>query len=124
MRWHVRTVASSLLLGLFAALAFGQFTGGLQGILEDASGGGIPNASVRLRNLSTGVVAESKTNESGEYHFRSLAPGRYELTAEAPISAVVPSDPICVTLVRLSLPAVDSAMPPKGSVMVVGADWS
>lgn len=83
-RWHFKIVISALLLGLSAGLALGQFTSGLQGILEDASGAGIPQATVRLRNVSTGVVAEVKTNDSGEYHFSSLAPGRYEISAEAP----------------------------------------
>jgi uncharacterized surface anchored protein len=83
-RWHSKIVTSVLLLGLLAGTALGQFTSGLQGILEDASGAGIPNATVKLRSASTGVVAEARTDESGEYHFRSLAPGRYELTAEAP----------------------------------------
>src|SRR5258708_24320075 len=83
-RWHSKIVTSVLLLGLLAGTALGQFTSGLQGILEDASGAGIPNATVKLRSASTGVVAEARTDESGEYHFRSLAPGRHELTAEAP----------------------------------------
>src|SRR5260221_8564233 len=83
-RWHSKIVTSVLLLGLLAVTAFGQFTSGLQGILQDASGAAIPNATVKLRNASTGVVAEARTDESGEYHFRSLAPGRYEITAEAP----------------------------------------
>src|SRR5258708_13297319 len=83
-RWHSKIVTSVLLLGLLAGTALGQFTSGLQGLLEDASGAGIPNATVKLRSASTGVVAEARTDESGEYHFRSLAPGRYELTAEAP----------------------------------------
>jgi len=83
-RWHIKIVTSVLLVGLLAGPVFGQFTSGLQGILEDASGGSIPNAIVKLRNVSTGVVVEAKTDDSGGYHFRSLAPGRYELSADAP----------------------------------------
>jgi len=48
-RWHSKIVTSVLLLGLLAGTALGQFTSGLQGILEDASGAGIPNATVKLR---------------------------------------------------------------------------
>src|SRR3984893_11526555 len=83
-RWHIKIVTSVLLLCLVAGPTLGQFTSGLQGVLEDASGGGIPNATVKLRNVSTGIVAEAKTDDSGGYHFRSLAPGRYELSADAP----------------------------------------
>ena len=83
-RWHIKIVTSVLLVGLLAGPVFGQFTSGLQGILEDASGASIPNAIVKLRSVSTGVVVEAKTDDSGGYHFRSLAPGRYELSADAP----------------------------------------
>src|SRR5258708_8952482 len=83
-RWHSKSVTSVLLLGLLAGTALGQFTSGLQGLLEGGSGGGIPNATVKLRSASSGVVGEGSTDESGEYNFRGLAPGRYELAAEAP----------------------------------------
>src|ERR1700719_627367 len=96
-RLHIKIVTSVLVLCLLAGPTFGQFTSGLQGVLEDASGGGIPNASVRLRSLSTGGVAEAKTGACREYHIRSLAPGRYELSAEAPVFQSTPITVIVYT---------------------------
>src|SRR5246127_5554484 len=113
-RWHIKIVTSVLLLCLLAGPTFGQFTSGLQGVLEDASGAGIPNASVRLRSLSTGVVAEAKTDDSGGYHFRSLAPGRYELSAEAPgfqstpLTVTVYTEQVATFNLRMNVAGVSS----------------
>src|SRR5258708_5197266 len=113
-RWHSKIVTCVLLLGLLAGTALGQFTSGLQGILEDASGAGIPNATVKLRSASTGVVAEARTDESGEYHFRSLAPGRYELTAEAtgfqptPATVTVYTEQVATFNLKLNVAGVSS----------------
>jgi hypothetical protein len=68
---------------LFSTAAFAQFTGNIQGVVQDPSGAGVPKATVHLVNASTAVAAETTTDAAGNYRFVSLAPGRYKITAEA-----------------------------------------
>ncbi|HEX4810842.1 MAG TPA: TonB-dependent receptor [Bryobacteraceae bacterium] len=63
---------------------FGQFTASIQGVLQDPTGGAVPKAPVALVNLANQVTSNTTTESDGVYHFVSLAPGRYRLSAEAP----------------------------------------
>ena len=49
---------------------------------EDAIRTGISRANQTLRNGETGLVRTAVTNESGEYLFVSVPPGRYTVEAE------------------------------------------
>jgi hypothetical protein len=51
----------------------------LTGIVADSSGAVIPDADLTLTNTATGSEATFKSNERGEYNFRNLTPGAYEL---------------------------------------------
>ncbi|HZN10942.1 MAG TPA: carboxypeptidase regulatory-like domain-containing protein, partial [Blastocatellia bacterium] len=73
-------LAASLLL---TTPAWGQFNSALQGVAQDATRAVVPNAVIKLTNVQTGISQETRTNESGYYRFSSLAPGDYELRAEA-----------------------------------------
>ncbi|MDQ6707209.1 MAG: TonB-dependent receptor, partial [Acidobacteriota bacterium] len=75
-------------LALFALLAihaaFGQGnTGSILGTVTDASGAAVPKAQVTLKNVGTGVVAKTTTDNIGNYQFEFLAPGVYTIDAEA-----------------------------------------
>jgi len=59
---------------IVAGVTLAQFSSHLQGVVLDASGSVIPSASVKLKNLSTGVEQAAKTNEAGVYRFSSLLP--------------------------------------------------
>ena len=64
--------------------SFAQLTSGdLTGIVSDASGAAIPNATVEAVNTATGVRTTSPSNASGEYHLANLPIGTYNLTATA-----------------------------------------
>ncbi len=63
--------------------ALAQFSGSVQGTVQDASGGNIPAAVVTLTNVDTQVTQGAKSNASGVYLFSSLAPGNYAITAAA-----------------------------------------
>jgi len=65
--------ASALLLVLACGLGWAQFNSNLQGIVQDSSGGVVPGASVKLRNVATNVVDEAKTNTDGYYRFTLLS---------------------------------------------------
>jgi hypothetical protein len=70
---------------IFAAMLCGQATEGtILGSITDASGGALPNASVRIENLGTGVIRTAIAGESGEYIVTNLPLGSYTVSAEAP----------------------------------------
>lgn len=55
-------------------------TGELEGTVTDPSGAVVPGATVSIRNVQTGVVTPTTTNESGLYDVPFLAPGNYTIT--------------------------------------------
>lgn len=72
------------LLGAACVPLFGQYRASLQGAVTDPSGATIPGATVTLRSEETNVAHTMTTNGSGVYAISALAPGRYDLTVEAP----------------------------------------
>jgi hypothetical protein len=74
-----------LMLGLqlciaSASLAQGEAT--IQGTVSDTSGGAIPGAAIRIRNLETGAERKLETDDAGRYDAAGLALGPYEVRAE------------------------------------------
>ena len=78
----LRMCPAILFLTVFLAVScFGQVTdGNLVGTVYDASGKVIPNASVGAKNDATGVLAETKSDQSGAYRFNNLPVGSYSVT--------------------------------------------
>jgi hypothetical protein len=72
------------LVMLFAFSCSAQFSGTIQGIIQDSSGAAIPHATVTLTNAATSVSESTTSSESGDYQFASLAPGAYKLSVTAP----------------------------------------
>ncbi len=85
-RWQRRTVALAavvtLLLTMFGSILLqGQVVGGsISGSVVDESGALLPNATVSLKNLSTGVTTTATTNGQGLYSIPNLLPGTYQET--------------------------------------------
>src|SRR6195256_5994453 len=57
--------------------------GSVTGIVRDASGSVVANASVILRNVDTTIEHKTVSNDAGNYVFLNLGPGRYALEASA-----------------------------------------
>ena len=69
-------------LGLMAH-AWGQVVGAsISGTVRDATGAGLPEVAVTIRNLETGAVRKLVSDEGGRYVARSIAVGPYEVRAE------------------------------------------
>ena len=66
-----------------AGSASAQFTGNIQGTVEDPSGAAVPQAKVALLNVATQASATTTTDATGGFRFLSLAPGPYKITVEA-----------------------------------------
>ncbi|MGC9970300.1 MAG: TonB-dependent receptor [Bryobacteraceae bacterium] len=79
-----RTACLLIALALAGACCYAQtvFSGNIQGVVTDPSGGSVSGAAVTLRNLETGVAGTTTTSGSGNYRFSSLPPGRYVVTVE------------------------------------------
>src|SRR5215472_3756511 len=54
----------------------------LSGEITDSSGAAVPHAAVRAVNMDTGEAFQASSNDSGNYDFPLLKPGRYTVTAE------------------------------------------
>ena len=78
-----------VLLGIFLLAAnpqsFGQdVNASLDGTVVDPNGAVIPGAKMTLTNEVNGAQLNFMTDAAGEYNFRNLPPGVYDLTVNAP----------------------------------------
>ncbi len=72
---------SFLILGVASAQVRSS---SITGIVTDATGAVVPNATVVVRNEETNVAVEARTTGAGEFTVPYLAAGRYSLSVEAP----------------------------------------
>ncbi len=68
---------------LTSVTCWAQFSGSLQGSVQDPTGAAVPSAMVTLTNVDTNVSQEATPDASGVYRFASLAPGNYQVSATA-----------------------------------------
>src|SRR5437764_10478832 len=69
---------------LLASSSFAQnITGSISGRILDPTGARVPNASIRVTDLSKGVSATQSTSVSGDFLIGGLQPGKYTLAVEA-----------------------------------------
>jgi hypothetical protein len=71
------------LCSLISVGCWAQFSGSIQGTVQDPTGSVVPNAKVQLKNTETSVVTTTNSNSEGNFRFVSLAPGSYQVTVEA-----------------------------------------
>jgi Carboxypeptidase regulatory-like domain len=79
----IRILAVLFFAGALAGAAHAQFTGSIEGTVQDPTGAAVPNVKVTLVNTATQISNTTTTDASGNYQFLSLAPGQYQLTVEA-----------------------------------------
>src|SRR5712672_3151999 len=74
-----------LALGIFLASHAGAQTSGatLSGTVTDQSGGVVPQATISIKSIVTGIVRTNTTNTAGFYVSPNILPGTYEVRAEA-----------------------------------------
>src|SRR5260370_18773038 len=93
-----------VVLVIASAAAFAQFTASIQGEVKDQSGAGVAKGRVQLVNVATGVTAIATSDDSGNYNFVSVAPGRYKITAEAAGFSKSEADVTVLTSQNLNVP--------------------
>jgi len=72
-----------LVVAFSASVSFAQFSGGVTGVVQDATGASVPKANVVLVQVGTQVTRTVVTDANGGFNFVSLAPANYELSADA-----------------------------------------
>ncbi|MBX5496585.1 MAG: carboxypeptidase regulatory-like domain-containing protein, partial [Bryobacteraceae bacterium] len=72
--------------------------GQIIGTVYDAKQASVSGASVRIRNIETGLVRELETNSSGQYRAVQLDPGLYQIVAQASGFAPTTVDGVSVTV--------------------------
>src|SRR5579862_652802 len=73
------------LLACFATFssAQGSYRAQLRGVVSDASGAMVTNATVTIRDVGTNISSSAHTDEKGAYFFTGLRPSTYNVRAEA-----------------------------------------
>src|SRR5690242_13013699 len=82
--WNCLYLALIVLLLLPSARCFGQFeSASVLGYVNDTTSAAIPNGTVTLTNVATGIKKTATTDSDGRYEFSSVPIGSYQVTAEA-----------------------------------------
>jgi len=86
MKMSVKLVCAAALLGiaLFPSTALAQFdTATVLGTVRDPADAVVPNVTVTLKNVETGINATATTDSDGNYQFLNVKIGTYQVSAEA-----------------------------------------
>jgi len=107
-RWLVISLSLTLCAFFsFSALAQ-ETTGGLQGIVKDATGAVVPGAKVVVTSSTLAGSKEIVTDGSGYYRFANLPPGSYTITVTAKGFKTFKRDDLIIEVGHL--PSVDLAL--------------
>src|SRR6187399_3329092 len=77
-------ISAAMLSILMASPVNGQTMAALQGRVSDSSGAALPGASVKAREVATGLTSVAAANAEGRYQLPAITAGTYQVTAEAP----------------------------------------
>jgi hypothetical protein len=92
-----------LLAALFTASAVAQVaTADLHVAVKDKKGLVVKTATITVRNVAQGFERSQTMNVDGEYSFRALPPGRYEVTIEAPGFAKTIANDVTLTVGQIA----------------------
>jgi hypothetical protein len=65
-------------------VASAEVLSGIFGVVTDPTGAIVPQATVQLRQIASNNTTNARTDVAGQFKFRGLAPGQYELQISAP----------------------------------------
>src|SRR4051812_8439834 len=78
----VNTALFLLLIVLISASAWGQTTATMTGTVKDTSGAVIPDSTITVKHVETGLTRSAQTDQRGNYRLPGLPVGQYEVSAE------------------------------------------
>ena len=103
-------------------------TGGVAGVVTDASGAVLSGATVVLSNLATNAKQDSKSSASGTYRFDLLPPGNYKLSVDQPgfqrleSRIVVDSSKVVAANLKLTVGSMQQTVEVNAVAELVNAD--
>ncbi|MBI3680006.1 MAG: TonB-dependent receptor [Acidobacteria bacterium] len=96
-RWRRVIICLVVVFCLWNSGPAQTFLGSIGGTIRDASGAVVAGAEVKLTERATGIQRSAASNAEGNYHFASLAPGTYTVSASRAGFKEVRSSPITLT---------------------------
>ena len=97
--WRMAFAALCILVGVSAGFPQSQMSSGdIKGTVTDLQGGSLAGATLRLKNIETGLTRQAVADMSGDWHFFVVPPGAYEVRAEQPGFVTMTRLPIHVTV--------------------------
>ena len=84
LRCHLAAGVFAVFLAAFPAPGISQPTGGVDGVVLDATGGVLPGARVSLVLVGRGIQRAQAAGPSGRFGFAGLQPGAWTITAGHP----------------------------------------
>lgn len=115
--WHWLLGAAVALLAL---PCMAQYNANVQGTVEDASGAAVKSAHMQLVNPNTGQILTATSDDSGNYRFVNIAPGKYQLIADASGFAKTTVDFTIETNQTLAVPVKLTVASTSTTVAVTG----
>src|ERR1700685_1348341 len=76
------TLLSTLFVLTLAAFAQFSQRGSISGVVTEASGAVVPNASVTIVDVGRSQTSTASTDATGHYEFSQLLPGSYQVSVE------------------------------------------
>jgi len=100
MRIFIRLFTTAMLCLLFLPISsLAQFeNGSIVGIVRDSSGAVVPDATITVTNIATGIVSTRTSNATGEYEVPALRVGQYNVLIAKPGFASVTATDVAVTI--------------------------
>ena len=129
MKLRRSAIVPVLLIASLSALhAQTSTTGGVAGVITDASGAVVSGASVTLRNVATGAQQKAVSSNSGSYRFDLLPPGIYKVVVlqagfqELDSNVTVDSSKVVAADLKLSVGSADVTVEVNTVASLVNAD--
>ena len=83
VRLFAAAFALLVLMAFVPRGAYAQVTNGtISGTVTDSTGARVPGAAIEVRNVATGIVSRTATNQDGYYTIPNLVIGSYEVKAQ------------------------------------------
>jgi hypothetical protein len=120
----MKTLASGVILLLFAGVAFGQSLGNagtIEGSVVDPSGAAVVKATVTIHNAVTGYSQSTLTSAEGAFRFTNIPPNPYHLEVKAAGFAVFAQDVGIRNAIPVEVKATLVLSGAQSSVTVSGA---
>ncbi len=123
---RMQTPATRLLALAFVSttLAWGQFTSQIEGTITDPSRAAIPEATITLENVDSGVRSSAQSNSSGYYRFPTLPAATFKVTVTAPSFKTEDVTGIRLELGQTRTVNVSLELGTTASTITVGAEAS